>query len=315
MMTGKIIGIPQGLLYYDYHILWEKFFHVLGYQTKVSGLTNKKILDAGVQAAVDEACLPVKVFHGHILSLASQVDYLFLPRVVSVREKEYMCPKLLGIPDMQKASIENLPQIIAPTVNLRHKYQQIEQAVDDITTSLQIPFRKGLKAWKIAEKEHRQYKESQHRGRLPEVLYTKSNGMPIALLGHGYNVYDKYLNLGLMEKLIHLGAHIYTKEMVSQRDIDTYAGRLPKRMFWTFGQQLLGSGLYYLNSPQIKGIIFLASFGCGPDSMVADLLERWAKNKYQKPFFFLTIDEHSGEAGLLTRLEAFMDMLKRRRVG
>jgi predicted nucleotide-binding protein (sugar kinase/HSP70/actin superfamily) len=59
-------------------------------------------------------------------------------------------------------------------------------------------------------------------------------------------------------------------------------------------------------------MIFLASFGCGLDSMVGDLLERFSFRSNRKPFMFLTIDEHSGEAGLITRLEAFMDLIEGR---
>lgn len=61
---------------------------------------------------------------------------------------------------------------------------------------------------------------------------------------------------------------------------------------------------------EIDGIIYLACFGCGPDSMIGEMAERYTTGK---PFMLLTIDEHSGEAGMMTRLEAFCDMLRRRR--
>ncbi|HWJ02597.1 MAG TPA: hypothetical protein VNU93_02885, partial [Verrucomicrobiae bacterium] len=55
----------------------------------------------------------------------------------------------------------------------------------------------------------------------------------------------------------------------------------------------------------------LSCFGCGPDSMVGDMVER-ACRRNSKPFMMLTLDEHTGEAGVITRLEAYIDMLKRR---
>jgi predicted nucleotide-binding protein (sugar kinase/HSP70/actin superfamily) len=59
----------------------------------------------------------------------------------------------------------------------------------------------------------------------------------------------------------------------------------------------------------------VSSFGCGPESLVGELLARWVKRRRGIPFMLLTIDEHSGAAGLVTRLEAFTDMLLRREKG
>ncbi|MEL7565105.1 MAG: acyl-CoA dehydratase activase-related protein [Dehalobacterium sp.] len=311
-MIVKTVGIPKGLLYYYYHIHWKRFFQTLGFEVKVSSDTNKEIVNAGIMSAVDEACLPVKVYYGHVLDLASQVDYLFLPRVVSVVEKEYMCPKLLGLPDMLKAYLVNPPCLIDTTINLRNKNAQIDQAIKEICNIIQVPEKEGKKAWSIAERAQEDYEHYLQSGNLPPGFNSFKDGYPIALLGHGYNIYDQYINLEMINKLHGLGASVRTKEMVPKEMVDKFANQLPKRMFWTFGKQLIGSGLYYLNDPQIRGIIFVASFGCGPDSMVGELLERWARRGGKKPFMFLTIDEHSGEAGLVTRLEAFMDMIKRR---
>ncbi|MGI6684861.1 MAG: acyl-CoA dehydratase activase-related protein [Bacillota bacterium] len=309
-MRKKIVGIPKGLLYHYYYTHWENFFKILGFEVKVSPNTNKRIINNGIMAAVDEACLPVKAFYGHVLDLVDEVDYLFLPRVVSVTKKEYMCPKLLGIPDMLKASLHNPPCLIDTTINLRNNNAQIDQAIKEICTIIQVPVKQGFRAWQLAENDQRQYELYLQAGNLPVDFNLNQEGFPIALLGHGYNIYDSYINMGMIQKLHDLGASVWTKEMVPANVIDNFAGQLPKRMFWTFGKQLLGSGLYYLSNPKVKGIIFVASFGCGPDSMVGDLLERWARRRNQKPFMFITLDEHSGEAGLITRLEAFMDMIR-----
>jgi len=311
-MVKKTVGIPKGLLYHYYHILWESFFQTLGFNIMISHDTNKEIVNAGIMSAVDEACLPVKVYYGHVLDLAKEVDYLFLPRVVSVVEKEYMCPKLLGLPDMLKAILVNPPCLIDTTINLRNKNAQIDQAIKEICDIIQVPEKEGKKAWTIAERAQEEYEHYLQSGNLPHGFNSFKEGYSIALLGHGYNIYDQYINLEMINKLHCLGANVKTKEMVPKDVVDKFANQLPKKMFWTFGKQLVGSGLYYLNDPQIRGIIFVASFGCGPDSMVGELLEIWTRRSGKKPFMFLTIDEHSGEAGLVTRLEAFMDMIKRR---
>ena len=62
---------------------------------------------------------------------------------------------------------------------------------------------------------------------------------------------------------------------------------------------------------KIDGIIALSAFGCGPDSLMVDEIDYHAKIK-GIPMIHLTIDEHTGEAGFITRIEAFVDMLTRK---
>jgi len=100
--------------------MWETFFHELGIEVVLSAPTTKVILNNGVKSCVDEACLPIKIFHGHVLDLKDRVDYLFIPRLKSVARNEYICPKFCGLPEMIKYSIkENLPPIIDVEINLR----------------------------------------------------------------------------------------------------------------------------------------------------------------------------------------------------
>lgn len=310
-MSRETVGIPRALLYHYYYPLWESFFRKLGFKVVISSETNKSILNAGISTAVDEACLPVKVFYGHVLELVDQVDYLFLPRIVSVEQKEYMCPKLMGLPDMLRAALVNPPSLIDVTVNLRNK-DKTKEVMRSIAQIINVPESRAQTAWKWALARQNEFDRYLAGGKLPLGFEPQGSTHQIALLGHGYNIYDKFISMNLIKKLQELGAEVCTKEMVPQDVIEEYAAKLPKKMFWTFGKRLLGSGLYYLQQSKIQGIIFVASFGCGPDSMVGELLERWARRENGKPFLLVTIDEHTGETGLITRIEAFMDMIQRK---
>lgn len=74
----KKIGIPRGMLYYENFPFWRDYFQAIGYEVVVSKRTNKDILDSGILSSVDEACLPVKIIHGHVDYLKDKVDYIFL---------------------------------------------------------------------------------------------------------------------------------------------------------------------------------------------------------------------------------------------
>jgi predicted nucleotide-binding protein (sugar kinase/HSP70/actin superfamily) len=90
------------------------------------------------------------------------------------------------------------------------------------------------------------------------------------------------------------------------------AHRLPKRLFWHYCHCLVGSALVLIYSPKpLDGAIFVTSFACGPDSLIGEVL-KWHARQMEIPFLLLTLDEHTAEAGMVTRLEAFVDMIGRR---
>ena len=115
------VGIPRGLFYFYHYPLWKTFFRDLGVEVEVSSDTNRTILDKGIQLALDETCLPVKVYYGHVWQLCNrQVDYIFLPRIVSIEPKSYICPKFMGMPDMIKSFLKLPPVIICLVIVHNH---------------------------------------------------------------------------------------------------------------------------------------------------------------------------------------------------
>lgn len=320
MVTLVRIGIPRALLYYHYFPLWETFWRNLGVEIEVSPPTNKQILDLGVEAAVPEACLPVKVYYGHILTLAQKVDYLFVPRLISSQKGTYICPKFMGLPDMLKHCGYNIPAIIAPTLNARHGKKAWERSHLQAAEELGFNRRLTQFAWQQAQRELASYHKELQAGRTPvDILYQRQPPKPtsrhtLLLLGHPYNIFDEFVSMNLINRLYHRGYQVVTPEMLPPKLVEKEAARLPKHLFWSLGRLLVGTANHYLQEKSIAGIVHVVSFGCGPDSLVGELLERRAKKLAHVPFLLLTLDEHTGEGGLITRLEAFLDMIEWRHV-
>ncbi len=319
---NQIVGIPRGMLYYDYYLLWKEFFNNLGIEVITSPKTNKDILNAGVHNCVDEACLPVKVFHGHVDYLKDKVDYIFIPKFISIYNKEYCCPKHLGLPDMVKHNIDGLPEIIAPEINLKKSSKDLKKSVFYTGKYFTRNSKKISAAFDKAYKQFLEYNELISIGVIPISavgLYDEMNlknkiqieqyKAKILLLGHSYNIYDEYINMNIVNKLKKSGIKIITAEMVEEEKIRYCTSKLPKRMFWTHGQKIVGSAFALIEEKEIDGIIYVSSFGCGLDSVLIEFVERKAK-EFKMPFTLLTIDEQTGEAGVNTRVEAFLDMLE-----
>ncbi|RQD76573.1 MAG: hypothetical protein D5R97_04100 [Candidatus Syntrophonatronum acetioxidans] len=327
------VGIPRALLYYDYFPAWKKFFEELGVEVVLSDKTNKTILDSGVKLALDETCLPVKLIYGHVDNLKNKnVDYLFIPRLVSVERKKYLCPKFLGLPNMVQNLMADLPPLLDFKVDLSRKKKEFYKDLYKLGRKFHSNPLKVFLAYRRAIKELKSYQEKMLSGFTPgeclEGLEKKreegkgassslvekntpgERKLRIAVLGHSYNLNDSYISMDLYGKLRKMGVNIITREMISPKAQQEGVQNLRKDIFWTFGKEIMGSALYLLKKEKIDGVVLVVSFGCGPDSLIGELVERIYKRQKDVPLLFLTLDEHSGEAGILTRLEAFVDMVK-----
>jgi len=320
---SKTVGIPKGLLYYDFYPMWKTFFEGVGAKVVVSQDTNKKILDEGVKNCVEDACLPVKTYVGHVINLKEKdVDYIFIPRIVSVERKKYLCSKFLGLPDFIKSLIGDLPPIIDIEINY---YKNNDKFTQNEFIKVGRMFGKtkdqSLKAYFKATHQQKKFESLLKEGLTnlealkvwegKNLVKEESNyDLKIAVIAHPYDIMDEYISMGIIEKLKNMGAQVYTMEMLERDLILEGVSMLSKEMFWNYERDILGAGLYFLKQKNVDGVIMVSAFGCGPNSMTEELLERIYKREKEVPFMLITIDEHSGEAGIMTRLEAFTDLLR-----
>lgn len=335
------VGIPRSLAYYSFYPLWKIFLEKLGAEVVISNATNRKILEAGIKETVNDACVPIKVYHGHVFDLVGRVDCIFVPRMVSADGKSTFCPKFLGLPDMVRFSGVNLPELIDVRYDCSGFPGGQFRFFISVARALGVrnPF-KILYAARCAVRKHKQYCNLQVKGLTPtealKVVFGEEEQQDIsdkkqaggverikkavvALLGYPYAIYDPFISAGIYDKLLKLGVKVITFEQIPQRVMRRFSNILPQNFFWYYSNQVCWAGLYLLEGEQdIDGIIHVTAFGCGPDAMVDKTLELEAKSA-GVPFLGMIIDEHTGEGGVQTRLEAFVDMIwakrKRSRMG
>jgi predicted nucleotide-binding protein (sugar kinase/HSP70/actin superfamily) len=100
-MDNKIkIGIPRGLYYYKYNILWKEFFKELGCDIIVSPETNFEILENGKKYSASEMCLSLKIYIGHVFYLKDKVDYVLVPRIVCEKINSESCTNFIALYDI-----------------------------------------------------------------------------------------------------------------------------------------------------------------------------------------------------------------------
>ena len=293
------VGIPKGLLYYKYFPFIESFLIELGAEVITSSDTNKNILNGGVKYCVDEACLPIKIFHGHILDIKDKCDLLIIPRIMRVRAREFICPKFCGLPEMILYSIPNLPKVMIEPIyatNEKELYcwcKKLARMITKDNSKVGVAFNKALET-------QRNFK-----------FGIKNEGFKknVALVGHPYNLYDTFINMNIVKKLNKLGVGVITEEYMDEEQIKSEVKTLFKRPFWTFATNSYGFTTSIAKNNEVDGAIYISSFACGIDSVVLELI----KEKIEDfPLLVLKVDEHTGEGGLDTRIEAFIDMIERK---
>ncbi|HSH36287.1 acyl-CoA dehydratase activase-related protein [Schnuerera sp.] len=154
------------------------------------------------------------------------------------------------------------------------------------------------------------------------------NPIRIGIIGEIYTVIEPFVNLEIERKLGHMGV-VVEKSLTPTIWVDHHIKNFPfgskterekhklakpylKTLVGGHGRETVGSAIYYRNIG-FDGVIQLLPLNCMPEIVAKSILSTVSKD-LNFPIMTLILDEMTGEAGYLTRLEAFVDLLKRRKV-
>jgi predicted nucleotide-binding protein (sugar kinase/HSP70/actin superfamily) len=323
-----VIGIPRGMSFYSNYPFWYGFFSSLGFKIVLSDPTTKQTMSEGSALVVTETCLPIKIYLGHILNLINKkgVKNIFVPSLQSIAPKIYNCSKIRGLPDLVRNVVKGDFRIIEATLDKSAKnqglYAFLKEAVAPFGITNTDEIKKASKqGWKVYNnfmvmmKSGMNYKKAMHYALTGKVfIENNENSAPInvALIAHGYNIYDERACMKIFDKLEKMDVNVFTSLQLTDEQMEEGITSLGQHRYWANEYEMTGTAGHYMKDNKIDGIITLNAFGCGPDSLMVDRITRKAKET-SKPMLVLTIDEHTGEAGFVTRLEAFIDMLYRKK--
>ncbi len=307
------IGIPS-TLFSSYHLpFWRQFVTLSGMEAVLSDPSGQETVTWGGRRLPHEFCVPIKVFLGHILNLLEKrVDRILLPRMITQSKTNFFCPKLIGLPEIVRYTTGiRMEQIFSPEVScdgLTLLVSKFPSSSPAVIWRMKVAARKANQVWEdiLAKcRVERLTLPEAANGPRPGSLGTRLN---IGLLGYAYSLYDPFISKGIVNRLYSLGIKITTWEMLDPKQIERNLVGLKRPLFWNFGRMLLGAGFQFLNDSAIDGLIYVTTFGCGPDSVATRILSIEAGQR-GKPFLQINLDEHQEDGHLRTRLEAFCDML------
>ena len=268
----------------------------------------------------------MKLLVTHAIHLKGKVDHLFVPRLVSLHRTYIMCPKFRGAPDIVRLAIEERVSIIDETVDLRLGGNALIQSFSKIGEKLGVSKKESKGAFLKAQQTLSMFQSGwiDRINRLPTrqlfqmdipaPLAGKETSLRIALIGHPYNLYDIDINKDILALIKGLGMEIVTSDALSEGEIDRQISNLSKEIYWSSGREIVGS-LFHFLSGGVDGVIFLTSFKCGIDALLQEFIKRRLKVQggTSIPLLVLSFDEHTGREGLITRLEAFRDVMEQQK--
>lgn len=308
------IGIPRILYLHEMLPFWKAFFTELGYRVILSDPTNKELIRKGVENVVAETCFPIKVSHGHVLNLIEKgVKRIFLPSIVNLKPphpdipNSTACPYAQALPyavhssiDFKKAGVE----VLQPIFHFGFGKERLEDELIKFGRKLKRSSKEVKNAFEKAEKfQSRFYQILLNRGK--EVLDRLGHEeKAMVIVGRPYNSCDSGVNLDIPKKLRDLGVLPIPMDFLPLDSVSPSAEI--REMYWRYGQKILSAAHIINKDPRLYAV-YITNFGCGPDSFISHFFREISKGK---PYLQLEIDEHSADAGAITRCEAFLDSLK-----
>ncbi|MBS4880743.1 acyl-CoA dehydratase activase [Olsenella sp. HMSC062G07] len=317
--TGEIdpsketVGVPRSLMMYKLFPMANAFFTQLGFNVVVSDVSDEETVRLSQQTAQGETCFPVKLMHGHVMQLVERgVDYIFMPRVHTIRHKHSKIAHNYGCSYMQCAShlvaeelglAERGIGLISPELDLDFGQRAMAGAMLEVGAQLgRDPHdtARALLAGSYAVSEFTRKTEEAGQ-RLLDSLGPEER--VLVMVTRNYGISDAVLNAGIPDALIDRGQRVITISHLHAHSFGLEEDY--PNVYWPFGQHILAAAKLIRRDPRLFAI-YLTNHGCGPDTMLSHL---FAEEMGQKPYLQIEVDEHFSKVGVVTRIEAFLNSL------
>jgi len=303
--SSKVVGIPEVLSVHSLYPLYSHFFHRLGVETRLVSAISER----DVARCESSFCYPAEAAHGVMGSLlASGMDWYFLPHFKRMESTEddvhaCLCPLMQGLPYYLRTAF-SIPddRILRPILDFEHGFLAGAGPMLEVAERLGFSRGEALRAFHAAvEEQEACWREGREIGK-KVIEEARSGSRPvIVLFGRPYNALTSALNMSVPRKFSTRGYTLLPFDFLPVED-----ERIFPNMYWYYGQ-LNMKGATLVKGHSNLFACYITNFSCAPDSFMLHYL-RWTFNS--KPFLVLELDSHTADAGVDTRVEAFLDIIE-----
>lgn len=311
------VGINRSFLTNTLFPLYYNFFIKLGMKVIVSD----EVDESGVKKKSSSFCFPAEIAHGEFENLLKKnPDYIFMPQVTELfveksnsYKKEHQCTCFLlqsepyYIKSAFKDQIEKSKvKLLTPVIDFSKGWFTQEDAFVKIAQLMGIHASLAQDAYEFAVKcQLEAMNELKLIGKkFIEDLKKTPKQIAVVIFGRPYNAFAEEANLGIPGKFASRGIKVIPYDMLPFED-----SMIDEDITWALGQNILKASKFVKSDPQLFGT-FITNFSCGPDSFIITYFRDEMKTK---PSLTLELDSHTADAGVNTRIEAFLDIIDRYR--
>ncbi len=308
---GIKIGIPKSMYFYDRFPFFRTYFASLGAQVVLSENTTKNLAAQGRELCVAEPCFPIVVGHGHYLDLVKkQVDYIFMPQLINSEtdtpEKEsWVCPWGQTLSLVIRNAIQDEQQVeklLMPVIHFRDGIDYVKKELHGVAKRLGVSKKTSDRAVEFAYAQQEQFRTRMRQAgeqALKQLADKQRQG--VVIVGRPYNIYDGGVNLNVPNKLRDsYGVDVIPMDFLPLTGIQVQ--QVHENMFWNYGRKILQAVTYAGQSKNLH-VIYFTNFKCGPDSYI----KHFVRDAMGAPYLTLQFDDHSNDAGIMTRCEAYLE--------
>jgi predicted CoA-substrate-specific enzyme activase len=301
------IGIPRALTVHSLFPLYSTFFSHLEVEVVLSSVDPK-----GELKSQSGFCFPAQIAHGAVLDLSQRdVNLVFFPHVARMpnpneAKETYLCPITQAGPYVLAKAFP-ATSFLSPVLDFSDGYEScstlIEMAVRDLGVRREVAesaYRAAVSTQLEVEKSLR----SLGKGALEAAL---ASGRPAVLLvGRSYNAFAPEASQSVGKKLSSMGVTAIPADCLEPADGASGSSSNSSSSSWHFGNIIMNAVATAKRYPNLF-ILYVSNFSCTIDAFTHSLL---SSELGAKPYLMLEIDAHSGDAGIQTRLEAFLDIVE-----
>jgi predicted nucleotide-binding protein (sugar kinase/HSP70/actin superfamily) len=310
---AKVVGINRSFHTNTLYPFYFNFFNELGFKVILPDEVHQEGIDKGMTSY----CLSGQIALGMFDDLLrKKPDFIFSPHIKEMHvseQKEYRieyqttCMFVQGEPWYQRATFlrdhPNPPKLLAPILNFMAGFDQEEKQFIAIATELGCTAAQGKRAHQIAFRKQQEFFAAmkQEGKRILAELEKDPTKQAVVLFGRPYNAFADEANKGVPFKFASRGIEIIPFDFLMYEEEENY-----KNTYWEMGQRIIKAARIVKRHPQLFGC-YLTNFLCALDSI---MVQHFRDLMGTKPSLTIEVDSHTADAGVNTRIEAFMDVVR-----
>jgi predicted CoA-substrate-specific enzyme activase len=312
--NARTVGINKSFLVNTYYPLYHRFFSRIGFRV----LLSDQVEQDGTDLKRAPFCYPAEIAHGLLLNLLhKKPDYLFLPHLKGAyvekgNAQSITCPLSQGEPYYLSSAFKDHVKfrhmmeerkIMLPVIDFSKGYEEAENVFLSMGKNLGCSKKRSHMAFTEAVRVQKAVNgEMKETGlRFLREIDENPGQFAVVIFGRSYNAIVSEANMGIPHKFASRGVPVIPADFLPLGD-----EACADEMYWSSGQMILKGSTFVERHPQLFGC-YITNFSCGPDSF---LVGYFRDIMGKKPFLILELDSHVADAGLETRIEAFMDIIK-----